>query len=420
MASSFHYMNNILWCEQLDLNEFARSHPTPFYIYSRRELVTNCTKILALKNEFDFLPCYALKANYNPQLLKIICDLGFGADVVSGGELIFALKAGFPADKIVFAGVGKTEEEIELAIRSRIHSFNVESAGELQLIGKIAEKFSTKTGVAIRLNPDIDANTHKYIATGLHANKFGLAPDEALRLYKQARDNPWLLPAGVHVHIGSQITDAGPYAKTAAFLKNFAQRLCKEGVTVSYLDLGGGIGINYDQSFEDPSQPSTFIEQILPAYLEEFRNTSWRLIAELGRSIIGSAGLLVSKVLYNKTTPQKNFLIVDAAMNNLIRPSLYNAHHQIVPLKKSNAPKIVCDVVGPVCESGDFLAKERLMQKCDSGDYLAVGAAGAYGQALASNYNLRPRITEYLVDGNQVQTIYQAQTIEDIANQFRW
>ncbi len=419
MEEIFYYRNNRLHCDGIDLQEFSRSKKTPFYLYSQKRIEQNCQTVIEAGKDLDFLPCYALKANYNPAVLKLIQNLGFGADVVSGGELFFALRAGFPPQKIVFAGVGKTASEIELAIRTGIHSLNIESAEEFYLTREIAGKLKIETPVAFRINPDIGAPTHDYIATGKHLNKFGIPLNEALRLYQQAFEDKWLKPVGIHVHIGSQITDPKPFLETAEYLKDIIDQLRKKEFEISALDLGGGIGIDYYNDFK--KQQSEYpLKTILPSYLRAFKDLGVKLVVELGRSIVGDAGLLITRVLYRKQTPVKKFLIVDAAMNNLLRPSLYHAYHSIVPLILNDNAKDRFDVVGPVCESGDFLANDRELQLTERGDLLAVGGAGAYGQVLASNYNLRPSIPEYLVSGKEVRTIFKGQTAEELAQKYDW
>jgi len=417
MAQAFYYKNGHLFCEQTDLQHFASRHPTPFYLYSQQEITDNCRLVQSIGKPYDFLPCFALKANYNPALLRLIRDLGFGADVVSGGELQAALKLGFPPEKIVFAGVGKTAAELELAIRTGIFSINIESLPEFRLAAQLAEKFRKKTRIAIRINPDIDAHTHSYISTGKHINKFGVTPEHAIELFELARQNPWLQANGLHIHIGSQISDAGPFRQAVQFIHHFLARLQQKGIRLNHLDLGGGIGVNYHNDFQSKAATS-YVTDILPHYLEGFKNLNMTLVVELGRSLIATAGLLISQAIYHKESAGKNFLIVDAAMNNLLRPSLYQAHHEIVPLMLQDRPQVTYDVVGPVCESGDFFAKDRALPRIDAGEFLAVTAAGAYGQALSSNYNLRPRIAEYLVNGAEVRTILKRQTIDDIMNAY--
>jgi diaminopimelate decarboxylase len=361
------------------------------------------------------MPCYALKANYNPALIKIIKDMNFGADVVSGGELYFALENGIPPEKIVFAGVGKTKEEITQAIKKGIHSINIESKSELEQVMSVADQLKKRIVVAIRVNPDIDAKTHPYISTGLHSNKFGVTRETAIELFKMAKDALYIEPSGLHVHIGSQIETIEPYLESVKYLKDLISQLENMGIPIKYIDLGGGIGINYQNQINEKGEPSTYLKKILPGLLKPFMNEKRKILIELGRSIIGSAGILVTKVLYIKDTPLKKFIIVDAAMNNLIRPSLYNAHHQILPVTNKEKSTEIVDVVGPICETTDFFAKDRLLPKFREEDYLVIGGAGAYGQALSSNYNLRPTIAEYLIDDNHLRTIFKGESIENIA-----
>lgn len=418
MPRNFHYLNKRLHCEELDLVSFSANRETPYYLYSKNEIIENCTRVLHAGKGLDFMPCYALKANYNPHLLTLIRDLGFGADVVSGGELEFALRVGFDPQKIVFAGVGKTAAEIDLAIRSDIHSLNIESAEEMDAVASAAARLQKKTRIALRVNPDIEVETHKYISTGRHINKFGIAVDEAFKLYQLAAADNWLDPQGIHVHIGSQIIKPDPFIRTAAFLKDFALKLRQLNVPISYLDLGGGIGIDYNNNFHDSVPQKNYIHDILSAFLQEFKNTDFRIVSELGRSISASAGILINRVLYHKQTPLKKFVVIDGAMNNLIRPSLYSAHHEVAPLILNTSEKDVADIVGPVCESTDFFAKDRAIQPLQQGDLLAIAAAGAYGQSLSSNYNLRPSVAEYLVDGDTVKTIYKGRSVEQLFKEF--
>jgi len=419
LESSFNYKNTVLHCDDFDLLKFSKTVPTPFYLYSKTEIEKNCHFIHQAGRNLNFLPCYALKANYNPTLLKIICDQGFGADVVSGGELLFALNAGFPAEKIVFAGVGKTRAEIELALNKGIHSLNIESGAELEAIAQTAKKLGKIAKISFRLNPDIDAKTHEYISTGMQTNKFGIFPEEAFQFYKKAAADPFLEPEGIHVHIGSQITSIGPYLETVSFLLDFVKKLKAERIDIKFVDLGGGIGIAYQRSFSDSKTATTFLPDILPGYLDGFSSLDIKLVLELGRSVIGSVGILVSKVLYRKQTPSKTFIIIDAAMNNLIRPSLYDAYHEVSALHLKDRAEEVVDIVGPVCESGDFMARQRSIQMLEPEEFVAIGGAGAYGQALSSNYNLRPNIAEYLVKENSVETICRAQTIQDVIDQYK-
>jgi diaminopimelate decarboxylase len=416
-----HYDNRGTLClENVVLADVCTEIDTPFYIYSANEIRYNCQQLLELTKRYNLLPCYALKANYNPSIIKLIQQQDLGADVVSGGELQFALKCGIPPQKIVFAGVGKTKNEIQSAIQSGIHSLNIESESELNLVANIASTLKTRFAIAIRINPDIDAETHPYISTGLHENKFGVDRKAALDMYYIVQEDPYLDPAGIHVHLGSQIQSVEPYLQTAQFILGILEELKKKDIIIKFIDLGGGIGINYENLLDDSSSERTLIMGILPKLLETLAETDCQIIVELGRAIVGSAGLLISKVLYKKQTPQKKFVIVDAAMNNLIRPSLYQAHHQILALYKQSKMTEIVDVVGPICETGDYFARNRKLPVLSEGDYIAITGAGAYGQVLASNYNLRPRIAEYMVDGNTLRQIYSGESTESLIEQFEW
>jgi diaminopimelate decarboxylase len=399
-----------LCLEKVPLAVLCKKIASPFYIYSLAEIRSNCQEIYHLAAGYDFLACFALKANFNPHLLKLIRSFNFGADVVSGGELYFARKCGFPASRIVFAGVGKTPAEIEASIKTGIHSINIESEAELKLLDRITRQLKKQIRVAIRINPDIDPLTHPYISTGLLTNKFGISKELALKLYLQLRGHPYIIASGIHVHIGSQITTAGPYLQTAKFLINLRRTLQQRGVKIEFIDLGGGIA----------KAPRTYVRSILPKLLTCFKNEPVKLMVEFGRAVIGSAGLLITKVLYEKTTPLKKFIIIDAGMNNLIRPSLYHAYHQMVPLLSNNRKREKVDVVGPVCETSDFFARGRMMNVLHAGDYIAVTGTGAYAQASSSNYNLRPMLIEFLVDGSRVSKVFKGITIKDIAANYSW
>jgi diaminopimelate decarboxylase len=414
-------INEKLNFENISITKICHEIETPFYLYSNGDIKQNCESILRYGKKIGLMPCYALKANYNPKILKTIRESGFGADVVSGGELYFALKAGFPSEQIVFAGVGKTKEEIEYAINSNIHSINIESESELNLINDVSRKLKKKIKIAIRINPDIDPQTHPYISTGLRYNKFGVAKNIALNLFKQSKNMPFISAEGLHVHIGSQITSVTPYIDTIKILKEFINEIQQVGIYLTFLDLGGGIGINYENQLSEENNERNYINHILPGILNELESTQLKLFIELGRSVVGSAGLLITKVIHVKETENKKFIIVDAAMNNLIRPSLYQANHQILPIEKSkNSKKEIVDIVGPVCETSDFLAKDRELPVLKRGDYLAITGAGAYGQVLASNYNLRPIISEIMVDGSNYKIIRQRESVKNIAEQFDW
>jgi diaminopimelate decarboxylase len=421
MQKLLHYNSDSqLQIEGCTFESICHKYPTPLYVYSSSSIQKNCNQVLDLSKNVDLLACYALKANYNPKLIKLIHGFGFGADVVSGGELFFARKAGIPENKIVFAGVGKTEQEIEEAVKLQIHSINVESESELGLIEKITSKTKKKVTIAFRVNPDINPKTHPYISTGIHSSKFGIPRDLAIELFKRASKHPYIEPAGIHVHIGSQIDQEDPYLETADYLINMKEQLKSAGINISFLDLGGGIGINYLNQLDVNENQQTYLSKILPKLLAPFNNMQVKLLIELGRSIIGSAGFLVTKVLHIKQTPLKKFIIVDAAMNNLIRPSLYQAHHQILPINRVTGSTEIADVVGPVCETADFMAKDRELPAVRPGDYLVITGAGAYGQALSSNYNLRPMIAEYLIKDNDAEIIFNGESIQSISDKYIW
>lgn len=418
---TFYYNSDRELClEEISFNDLCKDYVTPFYVYSKSLIDQNCLDVMKYTQSHKLTPYFALKANYNPAILKLIFKHGLGADVVSGGEMYFAEKAGIDAQKIVFAGVGKTDQEISTAIRKQIHSLNVESEAELGRIEEISSELQTMVNIAIRVNPDIDPKTHPYISTGLHSNKFGVTREKAIELYKRAAQHPFINPTGVHVHIGSQIEQTDPFTDTANYLLRLIDELRSIKIDIRFVDLGGGIGINYQNQLDDARSPRTYIDRILPKMLEPFAGTGLQLMVELGRSIIGSAGFLVTRVLYTKETPLKKFVIVDAAMNNLIRPSLYQAHHQILKSRLNDEKTEKVDVVGPVCETSDFLARDRELPAVKTGDFMIISGAGAYGQALSSVYNLRPTIPEYLVDGKTVNTIYPGETIETIASRYSW
>jgi diaminopimelate decarboxylase len=419
MKNIYYNTENHLCFENVDFSSILTNYPTPFYIYSAKEIRLNCADVLSCGGAIDLMPCYALKANFNPSIIRIVRDMKFGADVVSGGELYFALDNGIPPEKIVFAGVGKSRDEITQAIQEGIHSINVESKSELEQVIAVSNELKKKIVVAIRVNPDIDAKTHPYISTGLQTSKFGVTPEIAIELFKLAKNASYVEPSGIHVHIGSQIETIDPYLETVQFIKDFIPKLENTGILIEYIDLGGGIGIKYNNQLTESGEPSTHIKEILPGLLKPFSNENRKILLELGRSIIGSAGILLTKILYIKKTPQKKFIIVDAAMNNLIRPCLYNAYHQILPVNFNQEATEVVDIVGPVCETSDFFAKDRTLPSVKEGDYLAITGVGAYGQALSSNYNLRPMIAEYLIENNQIQTIFKGESVEEIALKYK-
>jgi diaminopimelate decarboxylase len=408
--TAFAYRGRELYCEEVALSKVAQEVGTPCYIYSRRMLVEGYR---ALDQAFAGLPhliCYAMKANANLAILRVFIDAGGGLDIVSGGELFRALHAGADPQRVVFAGVGKSAEEIGAALRADILLFNVESPQELEAIDAVAAKLGRSARVALRVNPDVDPKTHPYISTGLRQSKFGVPIQEALGLYRSMRALHHIDPVGVHTHIGSQITQVEPFRESLAKLVPLVNALRQDGFDIRYVDIGGGIGIRYKD--EGPPAPSEYADTLRPL-LGELACT---VLMEPGRLLVGNAGILVTRVLYEKANQDKKFLVVDGGMNDLLRPSLYNAYHAIVPaVQHANGhPEVTLDVVGPICESADFLAKDRSLPPCQPGDLLAVLSAGAYGFAMASNYNARPRAPEVMVNGNQFVVVRARETYEDL------
>jgi diaminopimelate decarboxylase len=408
--TAFAYQGSELCCEEVPLTKIVQEVGTPCYIYSRKGLVE---AYHALDQAFAGLPhliCYAMKANANLAILRVFVEAGGGLDIVSGGELFRALHAGADAQRIVFAGVGKSAEEIEAALQADILLFNVESPQELEAIHAVAAKLGRRARVALRVNPDVDPQTHPYISTGLRQSKFGVPIQEALELYRSMRALPYLDPVGVHAHIGSQITQVAPFQASVAKLVPLVHTLRQDGFNIRYLDIGGGIGIRYQD--EGPPAPTEYANALRPL----LGALACTILMEPGRFLVGNAGSLVTRVLYEKANQDKKFLVVDGGMNDLIRPSLYNAYHNILPIvqRANGHPKVTLDVVGPICESGDFLAKDRSLPACQAGDLLAVLSAGAYGFAMASNYNARPRVPEVMVNGAQFAVIRARETYEDL------
>jgi diaminopimelate decarboxylase len=408
--TAFAYQGSEFCCEEVPLTKIAQDVGTPCYIYSRRMLVEGYR---ALDQAFAGLPhliCYAMKANANLAILRVLLDQGGGLDIVSGGELFRALRAGADPQRIVFAGVGKSAEEIEAALRADILLFNVESPQELKAIHAVAAKLGTPARVAVRVNPDVDPKTHPYISTGLRQSKFGVPIQEALELYRNMRALNHLDPVGVHAHIGSQITQVAPFQESLAKLVLLVKALRQDGFNIQYLDIGGGIGIRYKD--ESPPAPIEYAKTLRPL----LDALACMVLMEPGRFLVGNAGSLVTRVLYEKANQDKKFLVVDGGMNDLIRPSLYNAYHTIVPVvqRANGHAEVTLDVVGPICESGDFLAKDRSLPACQPGDLLAVLSAGAYGFAMASNYNARPRVPEVMVNGDRFAVVRARETYEDL------
>ncbi|MDD4953954.1 MAG: diaminopimelate decarboxylase [Candidatus Omnitrophica bacterium] len=406
----FKYVNNQLYCEDAQVGELAEEFGTPLYVYSYHTLVDHFMKLKNALHRLDPLICYSVKANSNLALLKALVDKGAGLDVVSGGELFRAQKIGCPAQRIVYASVGKTDHEIEEAINRRILFFNVESMAELENINRISARLNRVTQVAIRINPDVEPKTHKYITTGKLTNKFGIDFNSAARIFSLRNRLSNVKITGLHIHIGSQITESAPYIAAINKVTAFIAGLKKKGIELEYLNIGGGLGIVYDR--EKPQTAEQFARKVVPL----LEKTGLRIILEPGRFIVGNSGILVTKVLYIKSTPKKKFVIVDAGMNDLIRPALYEAYHQILPTRTKNqgsgSEKV--DVVGPICESGDFFAKARRLPKVKEGDYLAIMGSGAYGFSMSSNYNSRRRAEEVMVVKDKVFVIRKRETHQDL------
>lgn len=404
----FNYKKGELYAEGVAVRELAEKFGTPLYIYSYNTLLRHFNAYSKAFNGFPHIVCFALKANSNAAIIKLIAKQGGGADVVSGGELFRALKAGVPPKKIVYAGVGKTEEEIRYALKNKILMFNVESEDELREINRIAGLMKAKAPVALRINPDIDPQTHPYISTGLKKHKFGIPIKDALEHYKLASNLENIKIVGIHKHIGSQLTKISPFVDAIKRILMLIDELASHGISIEYLDIGGGIGITYLD--ENPPEPLHLANSILPL----LKGRKLTIVLEPGRSIVGNAGILVTKTLYLKDGDNKKFVIVDAAMNDLIRPSIYGAYHHIQPVMKNKRKKIIADIVGPICESGDFLAKEREIHAIKSGECIAVMSAGAYGFTMSSNYNSRPRAAEVIVKGNKYALIRKRETYNDL------
>ncbi len=404
----FKFKNKELYCEDVKVSAIAKKVGTPFYLYSHHTLVDHFTKIQKAFAPVNPLICFAMKSNGNQAVLKTLIDLGAGMDIVSIGEFKKALKVKVDPKKIVFASVGKTEEEIAFALKQGILFFNVESLPELEEINCIAKKLKKKAGVALRINPDVEAATHNFITTGTLKNKFGIDLATTHAILKSKNKYPNLNITGLHIHIGSQITKADPFINAIKKVIAFLDVLRKDGVHLEYLDIGGGMGIIYKD--ETPQSAQEYANAVLP-YLKK---TGLKIVMEPGRFIVGNAGIFVTKVLYLKDNGFKKFLIVDGGMNDLIRPSLYQAYHEIVPVKETDAAKIKVDVVGPICESGDFFAKERELPQVQKGDLLAVMSAGAYGYVMSSNYNARGRVPEVMVKGSKFAVTKKRETMEDL------
>ena len=410
-SDPFHYRNGTLFCEDADLVSLAEAHGTPAYVYSKNALVS---RFEAYKNSFAGLPhriCFAVKANSNLAVLATLARLGAGFDIVSAGELHRVLAAGGDPASVVFSGVGKTAAEIHFALEKGIRNFNCESEYEIETISQIAVSLNRTASIAIRVNPDVNAVTHPYISTGLREHKFGIDIAHAEAVYRRAAKLPGIAPEGVSCHIGSQLLDIGPLLEASEKVLDLAARLRAAGLPIRDLDLGGGLGVAYR-----PGERAACVQTLAERLRPRLEGLGLTLLLEPGRSIVAEAGILLMRVLLTKRNGQKLFVVVDGAMNDLIRPALYQAHHEILPVREAAAsvPAVTADIVGPVCETGDFFARGREIAPVEPGDLLAICTAGAYGFVLSSNYNSRPRACELLVDGAEVLVARKRETVEDL------
>ncbi|MCD6281387.1 MAG: diaminopimelate decarboxylase [Deltaproteobacteria bacterium] len=408
--NDFAYKEDRLYCGDVAIEDLADSVGTPFYCYSLPTIRRHVRVFEESLAGVDHQTCFAVKANANLAVLAVLANMGIGADVVSGGELFKALKAGMAPSRIVYSGVGKRVDEIDMALAAGILMFNIESEQELEVVATRASVLNKKAPVAIRVNPDVDPETHPYISTGLKENKFGIDIDAALEQYRKAVSFDHVDVIGLDCHIGSQLTEVKPFLDAVERLKVLVSRLEKDGISLRYLDLGGGLGITYEH--EEPPHPSEYGSAIV----KTAGDLGMKLIFEPGRVIVGNAGILVSRVLYRKRTADKTFIIVDAGMNDLVRPAFYNAYHEISTVVKKNVGREKVDVVGPICESSDFLAKDRELPQLDRGDLIAVMSAGAYGFTMASNYNSRPKPPEILVDKDKFYLVNKRQVYDDLTS----
>ncbi len=404
----FQYKGKALYCEDVPVADIAARMGTPLYLYSHATLVQHFKAFDGAFEGMDHLTCFSVKSNSNVAILKLFAKEGGGMDIVSAGELFRALRAGVDPRKIVYSGVGKKEADLEYALSSNILLFNIESVQEIRKLNEIAAGMGIKAGVSFRVNPDVDPKTHPYISTGLKENKFGIDIKEAVDHYKMASGLSNVAVKGVSCHIGSQLTQVSPFVDALKKVEGLIDDLAGEGIKIEFLDLGGGLGITYDK--ETPPNPKDYAGSIE----NELGGRGIKLILEPGRVIMGNAGIFVSRVLYTKSSGEKNFFVVDGAMNDLMRPSLYNSFHAIQEVNLSGRETVKADVVGPICESGDFLAKSREMKRLEPGELIAVMSAGAYGFSMSSNYNSRPRVCEVMVKGDRFYTIRSRENLEDL------
>ncbi len=409
LGKSFSYRQGSLYCGNTRLSDVADEVGTPCYLYSAQDIISKFNAYAAGLEGQRHRVCYAVKANSNLAILGLLARAGAGFDIVSGGELFRVLKAGGDASAVVFSGVGKTADEIDYALREGIHSFNCESEAELTLIDSKAARLGKRAAVALRVNPDVNAATHPYISTGLREHKFGIPISQVEDVYERAKSLRNIDPAGVSCHIGSQLLETGPLLEALDALLALVDRLSSRGIAVRHLDVGGGLGVPYKANQKSPC-PTRYAERVR----ERVAGRDLEIMLEPGRSIVAAAGVLLSRVLYRKQTGGKEFVIVDAAMNDMLRPALYSAHHEIIPVRQKGFGTVHADVVGPVCETGDFLAREREIDNVFPGDVVAICTAGAYGFVSASNYNARPRPAEVLVENDGWRVVRERETYEDL------
>ena len=403
----FNYRGNSLFAEDVPVAEIAAQYGTPCYVYSRATLERHYAAYHQAMDDFPHLICFAVKANSNLAVLNVLAKLGCGFDIVSGGELQRVISAGGDPSKVIFSGLGKSEAEIRQGLAAGIHCFNVESEAELERINAVALSMHRQAPVSMRVNPDVDAGTHPYISTGLKTNKFGIAKEQALAVYRTAAKMKGINIVGIDCHIGSQLTSTEPFLHAIDRLLAMVDQLAAEGITLKHFDMGGGLGVNYDK--ETPPHPT----ELLSAVKARLGDRGLTLLVEPGRSIAANAGIFVTRVEFLKCNEHKNFAIVDGAMNDLLRPALYGAWQAIIPVLKKQGNPTVYDVVGPVCESADFLGKERPLNIA-AGDLLVVRTAGAYGFVMSSNYNTRPRVPEIMVDGSNTHLVRRRETLSDL------
>lgn len=420
----FYIKDNNLYAENFLVEDLAKEFGTPLYIYSKNQILRNYREISQplVNSKLDYINCYAIKANSNPEILRLLAEEGAGAEISSGGELYLALKFGYLRNKITFTGVGKTDAEIEYALKENIFNFTVESLQEIKVISGIAHRLGLIARISIRVNPDIDAKTHPYITTGMKENKFGIDSKDIVEVFRSSANMPNIDVIGIHSHIGSQITEVQPYIDSVKYLGDLIEKVEKIGVNIRYLNFGGGYGVQYKNVLshryippeEDDNIHYASLGEHVESVIKLLSQFNKKLIIEPGRSLVANAGILAGKVLYTKQGEMKKFIITDTGMNDLMRPCLYQAYHQVVPTIVKDTGYETADIVGPVCETSDFIASHRKLQKLERGDYFAVMTTGAYGYSLSSNYNARLRPAEILVDGDKHYLIREREKVEEL------